>query len=603
MSSLCLRLGLVVALLCPGCGSESPAPAPASQPEEKALTELEPHDFRRLLSELRAEEFEEFEKFTDYLVRFVLRELPNNMADVDIIAPNLKSVASLVPLDPHPSVYIGTVPPANRFQERVERLGRAVVGTRATKDGIVGEVQLSDAAVDALRGDVAEFVIKVALPTLSKAVEKVPTAVKRLDAYAPPPAWHLSGRPPKTLYGWLYRMQRRALSKSDPWDVRMGDLVAKSPDRWEDGTHPVDICLARMMREMLHAPHMVWAMIVVMRYGPPERFEGAFRKMLEETWDGIVADVSARVQRTWNRAVVSIDKYLFQEFIREPADASAVPAQKPVADADETPATRGGDVDEGLSTDGGRQGKDYALLVAVDDYAHWRDLHNPVRDATTIASVLSETYGFEEPDVLVNPTKKAFTEKILEHVRREFRPHDQLLIFFAGHGHYDERPLDMGYLVFKDSRAQKDDPTRETYMRHAALLALVKRIPCRHVLLMLDACFGGAAFEEQLEPVFRGSGDVMADVSVGEMIRRKMPIPTRKLITSGGKEYVWDGPRKGHSPFASRFLEALRSLEGRKEGVLTYADVFGHLQTARPPPFGGKMAGDRPGSEFLFIKR
>ncbi len=155
--------------------------------------------------------------------------------------------------------------------------------------------------------------------------------------------------------------------------------------------------------------------------------------------------------------------------------------------------------------------------------------------------------------------------------------------------------------MLKDSKV-KDD-LRETYMRHDSLLVLIDRIPCPHILVVLDACFGGAAFEARMGRGTRGNNDVMADISIDEMVKRKMPLRTRKLITSGGTEYVWDGPARQHSPFASRLLGALRELDGHTSGLMTYPRLLGAVELGKPGAFGGSLAGDDPGSDFLFIKR
>ena len=42
-----------------------------------------------------------------------------------------------------------------------------------------------------------------------------------------------------------------------------------------------------------------------------------------------------------------------------------------------------------------RKGKDYALLLAVDDYEHWTQLQKPVSDAETIQHDLETLYGFQ----------------------------------------------------------------------------------------------------------------------------------------------------------------------------------------------------------------
>ena len=88
------------------------------------------------------------------------------------------------------------------------------------------------------------------------------------------------------------------------------------------------------------------------------------------------------------------------------------------------------------------------------------------------------------------------------------------------------------------------------------------------------------------------------------MLADKLPLVTRKLITSGGTGYVFDGPVGGHSPFAGRLIEKLSSPEARQRGFLTYSMVFSAVQLGRPGAFSGSFSEeDDPGSDFLFVKR
>ena len=89
--------------------------------------------------------------------------------------------------------------------------------------------------------------------------------------------------------------------------------------------------------------------------------------------------------------------------------------------------------------------KDYALLFATDKYDNWSDLVNPVNDATTISQELKDRYGFEV-ELVENPTQDEMLVKIREYSQKKYKPQDQLFIFFAGHGQFDETFGD-GYVV------------------------------------------------------------------------------------------------------------------------------------------------------------
>lgn len=250
-----------------------------------------------------------------------------------------------------------------------------------------------------------------------------------------------------------------------------------------------------------------------------------------------------------------------------------------------------------------RKGKDYALLIATDQYEHWPVLSNPVHDAETIADELRQFYGFEidpEKDILRNPKKEDVFNALRRIKDRSYGPDDQLFIFFAGHGHYNEARKE-GYLIFADSPAlDRGDElclSCDSYLSHSMLRNVLDGIKCEHIFVMLDACFSGTFAES----VKRGSGDPSYEEATNmQMIQRIMQHKTRRYLTSGGKEYVPDGRPGQHSPFARRFIEALRSYGGTY-GMLTINGILFHVERVTPMPYKGEFGDNDPGSDFVFV--
>jgi uncharacterized caspase-like protein len=244
-----------------------------------------------------------------------------------------------------------------------------------------------------------------------------------------------------------------------------------------------------------------------------------------------------------------------------------------------------------------RTGKDYALLIATNTYDEWSGLTNPVPDAEAIEDELKNYYGFET-ELITNPTKAGIIAALKKYKNQtKFADDDQLFIFFAGHGTFVD-DFREGYLISKNSL--KNDPDASTYLSHSQLRNVIDQIPCRHIFLVIDACFGGT-FDEKIAR--RGDGEKdYAEATNLEFIDRKMRFQTRQFLTSGGKEYVPDGRPGQHSPFARRFLEALRSYGGN-DGILTIARILSYIERVTPEPRRGEWGGNEPGSDFLFITK
>jgi tetratricopeptide (TPR) repeat protein len=240
------------------------------------------------------------------------------------------------------------------------------------------------------------------------------------------------------------------------------------------------------------------------------------------------------------------------------------------------------------------EGTNYALLFATDDYEEWSDLVNPINDANALAGTLRDYYGFQV-EVLTNNSRIDVLTKIREYQKRQYSPNDQLFIFFAGHGSYDDISGE-GYIVCKDSK--KDDEIRASYISYSYLRENVNNIrTCDHVLIALDVCFGGT-FDKQVSKFGRGEEDYN-QISKDAFLARSRQYKTRLFITSGSKEYVPDGAPGKHSPFAYRILDVLRA-QGMMNGYVTFNLLVQSVERLQTTPRYGDFGDNEPGSEFIF---
>jgi hypothetical protein len=239
---------------------------------------------------------------------------------------------------------------------------------------------------------------------------------------------------------------------------------------------------------------------------------------------------------------------------------------------------------------------DYALIFATDQYENWSDLVNPVFDSKTIAEELKKTYGYKV-DVVENASQSEVLKKLREYAEKKYQPLDQLFIFFAGHGTYDQT-FGEGFVVTRES--QTNDEAKTTYLSHNRLRSIVNNVPCDHIFLAMDVCFGGT-FDAALASS-RGAGaeEVYKEQGQAEFITRKLTYKTRRFLTSGGKTYVSDGIPGKHSPFAKNFLEALRSRGGR-DGILTLPELYTYVERLKIQPRFGEFGDNSPGSDFIFV--
>lgn len=242
--------------------------------------------------------------------------------------------------------------------------------------------------------------------------------------------------------------------------------------------------------------------------------------------------------------------------------------------------------------------RDFALIFATDEYVEWGDLVNPVNDATTIAAELQDNYGFET-ELVTNVSTDEVLIKLREYAEKSYLPEDQLFIFFAGHGQFDES-FKEGFIV--GSNSLKEDLAKSSYISHSVLRSIVDRISCEHILLAMDVCFGGTFDPTIATSGYRGDDDMYQDIDQREFIKRKLRYKTRRYLTSGGKEYVPDGRPGHHSPFARKFLDALRSFGG-VDNILTLGELISYVEKTSPEPKFGEFGTNAPGSDFIFVAR
>jgi hypothetical protein len=238
---------------------------------------------------------------------------------------------------------------------------------------------------------------------------------------------------------------------------------------------------------------------------------------------------------------------------------------------------------------------DYALVFATDQYDNWTDLVNPVPDARAIAEDLRSIYKFQV-EVVENATQAEVLKKLRDYAEKRYKPLDQLFVFFAGHGTYDQT-FGEGFVVTKESMIA--DEAKTSYLSHNRLRSIVNNVPCDHIFLAMDVCFGGT-FDAVLASARGLEEEIYREQSQAEFVTKKLTYKTRKYLTSGGKTYVSDGIPGQHSPFAKNFLEALESRGGR-DGVLTLQELFGYVEKLKIQPRFGEFGDNAIGSDFIFV--
>ena len=235
------------------------------------------------------------------------------------------------------------------------------------------------------------------------------------------------------------------------------------------------------------------------------------------------------------------------------------------------------------------RGKNYLFVIAVDRYAHLPRLHNAVLDARKVAELLVAEFGFEAANVIALYDEAATEDNILGQFRelaRTLTPADNLLIYFSGHGHYDQ-DFKQGAWLPVAARADR----AATYLPNSSIHSILNAIEARHIFLVCDACYAGSLFSK-----YRNASD---------NIDRLENLRSRWGLTAGRTEIVMDGQPGDHSPFAKSLLRHLNNASD-KLGVATLCqrvleDVGSNSEQL---PRGEPLQGVRhEGGQFFFRRR
>lgn len=223
-------------------------------------------------------------------------------------------------------------------------------------------------------------------------------------------------------------------------------------------------------------------------------------------------------------------------------------------------------------------GKTYFLGIGIDQYQAWPRLHNAVRDVRAVRELLVDDFGLQAENAYTLYNDEATRAKViqaLEDMADRVAKTDSLLVYYAGHGHLNDRKR--GYWVPAD--APKDGISY--YISNSTIRDYLGDINSLHTLLISDACFSGSLFVR---------GERSGDLAAHELAK----LSSRWAICSGRHdEVVADGPRDGHSPFAESILDVLRKTE---RSVITTNFLFEQVRAQTRAnydqlPDGGPIQG------------
>ncbi len=231
----------------------------------------------------------------------------------------------------------------------------------------------------------------------------------------------------------------------------------------------------------------------------------------------------------------------------------------------------------------------YALIIGVQDYTDdsINDLDYPISDGSDLGKVLIDNYTFEKENVyqLSNPTRTEIIET-LDNLSQKIQETDNLLVFYGGHGIWDEQ-LEQGFWLPSNAK----ETSKAEWLSNGTIRDYLRAINSKHTLLIADACFSGGILRER--NAFNASRAML------EMYK----LPSRKAMTSGALKTV---------PDKSVFMEYLvKNLKNNADPFISAEQLFHRLKVAvinnsangQVPQYGTIHQADDEGGDFIFLRR
>jgi hypothetical protein len=238
-----------------------------------------------------------------------------------------------------------------------------------------------------------------------------------------------------------------------------------------------------------------------------------------------------------------------------------------------------------------------ALIIGINEYNSLSPLIYAVSDAEAVRDVLISKLGFsaENIEYLVDgdATKDKIISSFMRLAKDDVGLDERVLIYFAGHGHTRSSIRgEVGYLVPVDA----DINDFATFIRWDELTQNADFIRAKHLLFIMDACYGGLALTRNLQV---GSARFLKDM----MLRY-----SRQVLTAGKADQVVSdsgGPLPNHSVFTGHLLEGLGGKAATEAGVITANGLMSYVHSkvandkdSRQTPHYGYCDGD---GDFIFL--
>ena len=246
----------------------------------------------------------------------------------------------------------------------------------------------------------------------------------------------------------------------------------------------------------------------------------------------------------------------------------------------------------------------WVLTFGVDQYSHWQPLRNACSDARELSDYFVDRLGFQSLGVVLdgNVTKDAMAMHFQKIAPRQLDHDDLFVVSFHGHGHTRNfHGRDHGFLVPSDA---PKNPTPYDLISMAHLTDWLQYVPCRHVLLLLDACFSGLTAMRGAMPKAKTDPMTAHQARQPRHISYHLSKMSRIVINAGHEfQQVSDGGWGQHSIFTGAILTSDVFRNNSTASIYQFFEsirqTVQHADVSEQVPTMGRLRGDTGADIFL----
>lgn len=232
-----------------------------------------------------------------------------------------------------------------------------------------------------------------------------------------------------------------------------------------------------------------------------------------------------------------------------------------------------------------QESRDWLLVIGIDSYKNLQELNNATRDAKDFEQLMMEQYGYKKENIVELFDASATRKNIFAQFRKfidNLSKNDRLLIYYSGHGWYDDK-LDLGYWLPVNAAMNEYDE----FLGNLDITRYIQKMNAKNIFVIADACYSGSLLRDMQKENSRD-------------------FKSRMLLCSGKLKPVPDGIAGNNSPFAEKVLNFFKTNTGNQ---VSASDLIQYVKKAFPPsssqqPVGGAVdeVGDENG-DFIFKRK